>query len=104
MTDVNEKYEDLSRQFNLLFVGLVITSLTLTAYLCLQAKRSASELSNLRPRADEAIRMVQQEDANVTALFTKLQDFGRTHPDFQNKILSRYRVATNGPAAAVMQK
>ena len=100
LTDMSENYEALRRQFNLVFIGLVVTSFTLTVFLGLQAKRSAAELSVIKPRAEETAKVVQQNDANVQALFAKLTEFGRTHPDFQLKILSKYRIDTNAPGTA----
>ena len=78
LMDMNENYEALRRQSNLMFIGLVVTSFTLTVFLGLQAKRAAAELSVIKPAAVETAKAVQQNDANVQALFTKLTEFGRT--------------------------
>jgi hypothetical protein len=96
----DENYENLRRQINLLFGALIVTSFTLTAYLGLQARRASVELLAIQPRADEATRLLQQDDASAKAAFSKLEDFGRTHPDFQARILSKYKVNTNAPMAA----
>jgi hypothetical protein len=98
--DSDEKYESLSRQVNLLFGALIVTSFTLTAYLGLQMRRASVELIAIQPRADEATKLIQQDDANAQSAFSKLEEFGRTHPDFQAKILSKYKVNTNAPMAA----
>ena len=50
--DLREECDDLRRQVNLLFSGLIVASFTLTLYLGLQAKRAAAELKNIQPRAD----------------------------------------------------
>lgn len=96
----NGNCEDLRRQITLLFAGLTITSFTLTAYLGLQARRASVELIAIKPRAEDAVKLLQQDDAAAQAVFAKLTEFGRTHPDFQTKILSKYKVTAPPPAAA----
>lgn len=98
--ELAEKSEDLRGVVNLLFAGLVITSFTLTAFLGLEARRAAVQLSYARPQAEQLIKIVQQNDANDQIIFSKLVDFARTHPDFQNKILSKYKLTENPPAGA----
>ena len=95
-----ETYEGLRRQINLLFGALIVTSFTLTAYLGLQARRASVELLAIQPRADEATKLIQQDDTSVKEAFSKLEEFGRTHPDFQATILSKYKVNTNAPMSA----
>ncbi len=92
-------YENLRRHVTLLFGALIISSFTLTAYLGLQARRSSVELMNIKPREIEAIKAVDQDNAAVQSVYQKLADFGRTHPDFQKQILSKYKVSTNAPPA-----
>lgn len=99
--NADEKYEGLRRQISLLFAGLIVTSFTLTAYLGLQARRVSLDLLAVKPRANEMVRLFKQDDAAVQSVFAKLTDFARTHPDFQKQILSKYRLNTNAPAAAV---
>lgn len=98
--ELMEKSQELQRLVNLLFAGLVITSFTLTAFLGLEARRATVQLSYAKPQADQAIQIVKQTDANDQAILSKLIEFGRTHPDFQNKILSKYKITANPPAGA----
>jgi hypothetical protein len=91
----NETSEDLRRQINVLFGALVVTSFTLTAFLGLEARRSAAEASVAKPRAEEAEKAIAQDNAAVQAVYAKLQEFGRTHPDFQSKILVKYKINSN---------
>jgi hypothetical protein len=95
--DDGDDYEDLRRQITLIFGALIISSFTLTAYLGLQARRASVELINIKPRETEAIKMVDQDNAAVQSVYGKLADFGRTHPDFEKQILSKYKVSTNMP-------
>jgi hypothetical protein len=98
--DFNDTCESLRRQINMLFGALVVTSFTLTAYLAVQARRASVELLALKPRAEEADKLIQQDDVSVRSIYSKLADFGRTHPDFQAKILSKYKINTNAPETA----
>jgi hypothetical protein len=97
----NDELESLRRQVTLLFGALVISSVTLTAYLGLQARRASVELVAVQPRSEEAIKMLQQDNAGVQAAYGKLLEFGRTHPDFQKQVLSKYKVTSNAPPASV---
>jgi hypothetical protein len=97
--DPQEEREDLRRQANLLFAGLIVASFTLTLYLGLQAKRAAADLRVLQPRADQVIKAVEQDNKDADAIYTNLAAFARTHADFQNKIFFKYKMTTNAPAA-----
>jgi hypothetical protein len=98
--DLRGECEDLRRQVNLLFGGLLVASLTLTAFLGLQARRASAELAAVKPQAEQLLKAVQRDDAGAQATFAKLLEFARTHPDFADKVLSKYKVNTNAPAAA----
>ena len=90
--DSGEIYEDLRRQITVLFGALVVTSFTLTAFLGLQARRASVELQAVKPHVEEAEKLIAQDNATVEAVFSKLEEFGRTHPDFQSKILVKYKI------------
>jgi hypothetical protein len=96
--------EDLRRQMNLLFGALLISSLTLNLFLGLQGKRAAGEYLAVRTRAIDQFKQNQQEIATIHNIYGKLVDFGRTHPDFQQRILSRYLFDTNTPPAEPPKK
>src|SRR5262245_31872815 len=92
-TDFAEKCDDLRRQLNLVFGAMIIISFTVTAYLALEARRATADLALLKPQADAAMKLVHQEDERTQAVLAKLSDFGRAHPDFQNRVLSKYQTA-----------
>ena len=93
--DSQDTPEDLRRHVNLLFGALLISSLTLNLYLGLQGKRAAAELVAVQTRAAAQLNQNQQDIAGIHAIYVKLVEFGRTHPDFQTRILSRYQFDTN---------
>lgn len=97
--DNSEKIESLRYQMNLLFGCLLIASFTLTAFLGVQARRASMDLISLKGPAAQSMQLVEQDNAAVKATFDKLTEFGRTHPDFQKVILSKYRLNSNTPPA-----
>lgn len=97
-SDSGEAYENLRRQITLIFGAVIVSSFTLTAYLGLQARRASMELMVIKPRETEAVKLITQDDAAVQSVYAKLVEFGRTHPDFQKQVLSKYKVNTNMPA------
>jgi|SRR5215469_686255 len=96
-TDLEARCRELSRLVNVLFAGLIVSSFTLTAFLGLQMKRSHEEAAQAKAQAEELRQTAQQEDAAIQATFARLADFARRHPDFQNQVLSKYKV-TSAPA------
>jgi hypothetical protein len=95
--DLKETCENLRRQVNLLLGGLMITSFTLTAYLGLQARRASAELAVVQPRAEQSRKLMDQDDASAEGIYTKLGDFAKTHPDYQNRIFSKYKMNGKSP-------
>jgi hypothetical protein len=96
----DETFESLRRQISILFGALVVTSFTLTAFLGVQARRASVELLAIQPHAAEAEKLISQDDATVQSVYAKLAEFGRTHPDFQAKVLSKYKINNNAPGIA----
>ena len=93
-----ESSQELRRTINILFAGMILTSFTVTAYLGLQSKRAGEEATQAKAQANELKQAIQQEDGTIQATFSKLSEFARKHPDFQNQILSKYKVNTAPPA------
>lgn len=91
--DLTERCRDLQRLINLLFAAMIITSFTLTAYLGLQAHRASVEMEMAKSRAEQDTALLRQNNAGAEEVYSKLAEFARTHPDFQNKVLSKYKVA-----------
>ena len=102
--DAEESVETLRRQVNLLFGGFLISSITLTAFLGLQARRASAELMEARAVATQQYTINKQDVASIEVIYSKLAEFGRTHPDFQKRILSRYQFDASIPPTAVPKK
>jgi hypothetical protein len=94
LTELEGQCGELRRMVNMLFGALVLTSFSLTAYLGLQGKRAAQESVDARHELDYYAQLVQQDDAAIQTFYSRLQEFGRTHPDVVNRILSKYKVNT----------
>jgi len=90
--------ESLRSQMNLLFGCILVASLTLTAYLGLQARRASLEALALKGPAAELTQQMRQQDAGMSNALAKLAEFARTHPDFQKII--RFNTSTNTAPAA----
>ena len=99
--DAEETHESLRRQINLLFAALIISSFTLTAFLGLQARRVSLEYAATRMQAEGALRAFQENNVALRATLTRLQEFARTHPDFQKQVLVRYKIDGPMPPAPV---
>lgn len=95
MEDSNQEIESLRSQMNLLFGCMLVASLTLTAFLGLQARRAHLEAITLKGPATQTLQALQQTENGMKSTLMKLDEFGRTHPDFQKII----RFTTNAPAA-----
>jgi hypothetical protein len=95
--DAENSIEGLRRQVNLMFAALLICSFILTAFLALQAKRASADLAEIRAHAVEQYNENRQDVAAIQANYARLAEFGRTHPDFQKQILSRYVFDNNPP-------
>ena len=95
----NGEIESLRSQMNLLFGCILVASLTLTAFLGLQARRSSLEALALKGPAAELTQQMRQQDVGMSNTLAKLAEFARTHPDFQKVI--RFNTNTNtAPTAA----
>ena len=90
--------EEMRRLVNILFGGMILTSFTLTAFLGVESRRATKDAAITKAQTVELTRAIQQTDADLQAAYTKLSEFARKHPDFQNQILSRYFKFTNAPA------
>jgi hypothetical protein len=101
--DVHEAHESLRAQINLLFGALIVSSFILTAYLGVEAKRVWIDYNASQPQVEAAARTFQQENAAFQMDMAKLQEFGRTHPDFQKQVLAKYNILPP-PAAAPAPK
>jgi len=98
--DLRELCADLRQQNTWLLGALVVISLTLTAYIGLQATRSGRELDGLRPQALQIAERNKQEEPFIQNLLGRLLEYSRAHPDFA-ATLAKYQIrqVTNAPAA-----
>jgi hypothetical protein len=69
-------------------------------FLGLEARCASQELLLTRASAEQTIKALKQDNANIGALFGKLEEFARTHPDFDKVILSRYPASAYTASAA----
>lgn len=96
--ELNQQCAELRRVNNLLFGALIITSFTLTAYLGLEGRRADAELSDAKQRATQSAQFIQQDVTDIKAFYSKLSDYAHTHPDFQNRVLSKFRLNNSSTA------
>jgi len=94
--ELKEQCAALRSQTTALLLALVVLSGTLSAYLFVQARRARVDLEAFRPQANQVAEAIKREDPAIRDFFAKLNEFGRTHPDFQ-PVLSKYKIQT--PAA-----
>ena len=100
LAELKNECADLRRQTTLLLAALVIVSLTLSAFLGLQAVRSKKELDVLRPQMAQIADANKKEEPLIQNFVSRLGEFGRTHADFA-PVLNKYQIrptATNGVA------
>jgi len=98
----NEEIENLRSQMNLMFGCILVASLTLTAFLGLQARRASLEAVALKGPAVGLAQQMRQQDVAMSNTLTKLAEFARTHPDFQKII--RFNTNTNTAPAVPAKK
>lgn len=98
--DLKQQIAILNRQSNFLFICLVIVTLTFTAYVGLQARRTGKDLDVIREQASRISEANQKEDPAIRGIITRLSEYGQTHPDYQ-PILRKYGIkpGTNTGAA-----
>jgi hypothetical protein len=98
MDDWKERYTDLSRQLAMLRAAVLVASLTLTAYLFVQNRRTGKDVEALRSNVQQIVDGSKKEGELMSALAGKLLEYGQTHPDFQ-PILNRYGIKAVGAPA-----
>src|SRR6478672_6232704 len=96
--DWKERYTDLSRQLAMLRAAVLVASLTLTAYLFVQNRRTGKDAEALRTQVQQVMDGSKKEGELMSALAGKLLEYGQTHPDF-TPILNRYGIKAVGAPA-----
>jgi hypothetical protein len=101
--DVEQELSALRRSSGLMLVALVVLSLTLSAFLWLQARRSGSDLRMVRQQVQQVQEANSKEGPAIQNFVSRLVQYGQTHQEFQ-QVLSKYNIrmgATNaGPTGA----
>ncbi|MBE7504037.1 MAG: hypothetical protein HS113_27875 [Verrucomicrobiales bacterium] len=94
---------DLRYLLHLVMAALAVLLLTTTVGLYQQIRWLAAQANQLNATAQELSRLVGDYETNalpqLNRLFTDLQQFSQSHPDFA-RIMSRYRVVTDTSTAA----
>jgi hypothetical protein len=90
--DLKQQVAALRRQAAILQFGLVIASLTLTAYLGLQSRHSGKDVEAVRQQGMEATKANKSDEAGIKMFVAKLAEYGVNHPDYA-AILKRYNIA-----------
>jgi hypothetical protein len=96
VAELRERCASLTRQSNTLLLGLLVVSLTLTAYLGLQWRRSGNDLLAIRPQAAQVVEAAKKEEQGIKDFVAKLAEYGKTHPDFQ-PIINKYKITASAP-------
>jgi hypothetical protein len=103
MTELREQCALLSRQVSTLLLALVVTSVTFAGFVGLQVRRIGKDLDAVRPQARQITEASAKEMPVLQNFFSKLADYGKTHPEFQ-PIVTKYGLATNAGTAALGSK
>ena len=108
--ELRQQCASLQRQVSTLLLALFILSGTVTVYLWRQARYARADLEVLKPPAAQVIQSFKQEKPIMDDFIAKLNEFGKTHPDFA-PILNKYRIQpgatagiTSAPPAVVAPK
>ncbi|HLP75409.1 MAG TPA: hypothetical protein VK327_00705 [Candidatus Paceibacterota bacterium] len=97
--DLQQQVADLRRQAGTLSLALAVLSLTLAAFIGLQARRAGKDLDTIRPQANQLLDVNKKDDPLVQAFFSQLDSYGKGHPDYAEKVLSKIRLSSNATGA-----
>jgi hypothetical protein len=108
LAELRTQHEALQKQVTRLLLGLVVLSLTLTAFMGLMARRAGTELKAIRPQATQVMEISKKEEPAIQAFWGKLVNYSKSHPDFVPYVEKYKNVfglagGTNAPAAATAQ-
>lgn len=98
-TDLRLQVAELTRQSNRLFIGLVIVSLTFTAFVGLQARRSGKDVDQIRPQAMQILELNKKEAPAIDNFVGQLRAYGMGHPEFAEKVLAKFNLKPGNPTA-----
>ncbi len=101
--ELKEQVAALNRQATFLFIALVVLSFTLTAFLGLQWRRAGKELDAMKQQVAQMQQTGKQEGPQVQALFGRLVEYGKTHPDL-TPLLNKYGAKPAAAPAAPAKK
>ncbi len=99
--DLRQTVADLRRQTTTLYLALAILSLTVAAFVGLQARRAGKDLGAIRPQANQLLDVNKKDAPLIQNFVSQLEAYGRIHPDYANTVLAKYGIRSNAaPAAA----
>jgi hypothetical protein len=96
--DLQQQVVRLQRQANFLFLGLVILSLTFTAFVGVQYWRMKKDLDFVRQQRTQIEEANKKEGPAIQSLISQLAGYGQGHPDY-DKILLKYGIKRADGAA-----
>jgi len=98
LAELKDECACLRRQVTMLLAATVVGSLTLMAFIGLQALRANRDLKNIRLQVDQVVETVKKQAPSVEAFTSKLTEYGRTHPDFAPMVAKYGLTNSTGPA------
>lgn len=99
--DLRLQVAELTRQSNRIFIGLVVVSLTLTAFVGLQAIRAGRDIEQIRPQATKLLEANKQEAPVIDGFVAQLRAYGQGHPDYAEKVLAKFNIKPGAATAPV---
>ena len=99
--DLKLQVAELTRQSNILFIGLIIVSLTLLGFVKLQARRAGQDLAQARPQANQFLEMNKKETPAFQNFLGQLAAYGQGHPDYAEKVLAKFNIKPGAATAPV---
>ena len=96
-TDLQQECVDLRRMTMMLLLGLVMVSVTFTAFLWLQARRAGYDLRIVQQQAQQLAEANSKEGPAIQNFIARLYQYGQTHPEF-GEILKKYNIRATVPS------
>lgn len=95
VAELRDECWDLRRQVNLLLIGLIVATFTITAFLGVQSIRAGKDLEQAKMQAGQVFTATHNDEAAIHALLARLTEYSRSHPDFA-QVLAKYQKPENG--------
>lgn len=99
--ELRQQLADLRRQSLTLYLALTVLSLTLAAFIGVQARRAGKDLEILRPQANQLLDVNKKSAPVIQNFIAQLEAYAKGHPDYANTVLAKYGIRSNAaPASA----